>query len=135
VHTVTLSRTNYRIPLWFTEAAAVFLENSPLDYQTAQLMTMALTQDQLFDLQEVDVAFVRPKKPSDRAQGYAQGHWMYRFMRERWGPQAPLTLMDLYAAGVREDAAMRQALGVSQEEFLSAFREWARDDARSWGML
>lgn len=135
VHTVTLSRTNYRIPLWFTEAAAVFLENSPLDYQTAQLLTMALTQDQLFDLQEVNVAFVRPKKPSDRAQGYAQGHWMYRFMRERWGPQAPLTLMDLYAAGVREDAAMRQALGVSQEEFLSAFREWARDDARSWGML
>lgn len=135
VHTVTLSRTNYRIPLWFTEAAAVFLENVPRDYPTCQLLVGALTEDALFDMEEVNIAFVRPKRPNDRAQGYAQGHWMYQFIRERWGPAAPLDLMDLYAAGVREDAAMRQVLGLSQSEFLSAFREWARDDARSWGML
>ncbi len=135
VHTVTLSRTNYRIPLWFTEAAAVFLENVPRDYSTCQLLVGALTNDALFDMEEVNIAFVRPKRRTDRAQGYAQGHWMYEFIRERWGPQAPLDMMDHYAAGVREDAAMRQTLGMSQAEFLSAFREWARDDARSWGML
>ena len=135
VHTVTLSRTNYRIPLWFTEAAAVFLENVPRDYPTCQLLVGALTEDALFDMEEVNIAFVRPKRANDRAQGYAQGHWMYQFIRERWGPAAPLTLMDLYADGVREDAAMRQVLGLSQSEFLSAFREWARDDARTWGML
>jgi len=135
VHTVTLARTDYRIPLWFTEAAAVFLENGPLDYPTAQMLVGALTNDALFDMNEENTAFVRPRNPNDRAQAYAQGHWMYRFIRERWGPRAPLAMMDLYAQGRREDAVMRSVLGLSQSEFLSAFRQWARDDARSWGML
>lgn len=137
-HTVTLSRTNNRIPHWFTEAAAVFLENAPREYDTCRMLVAALTNEagkHLFDMREINISFVRPKHPSDRAQAYAQGHWMYSFIVERWGARAPLRLMDLYAIGIQEDQAMQQVLGLSQDSFLAEFRAWARNDAATWGLL
>ncbi|MBL0927266.1 MAG: tetratricopeptide repeat protein [Phycisphaerales bacterium] len=134
-HTVTLGRTNNRIPHWFTEAAAVWMERAPRDYQTWELLARALATNELFDLVKINTAFVRPEKPTDRSQAYAQGHWMYEFIVDRWGQQACLKLMDEYARGVREDQAMRTVLGIGGDEFLQAFRLWAADDLRKHGML
>lgn len=134
-HTVGLSRTGNRIPHWFTEAQAVNLELAPRDYPTSQLLARVLERGQLFDFTKINLAFSRPEKPSDRAQAYAQGHWMLQFMIERFGPESHLKLMDLYATGVREEAAFQRVLGVSREEFMSQFKPWARAQVVSWGLL
>lgn len=133
-HTVTLSRTKNRIPHWFTEAAAVYLEDAPRDYNTCKLLAGALESGNLFDLSQINVAFVRPRRPTDRAQAYAQGHWMYEYMIERWGMRAPLELMDRYAAGEREASAMRAVLGMEQDDFIRDFESWARGQVAMWGM-
>lgn len=134
-HTVTLSRTNNRIPHWFTEAAAVYLELSPRDYSTCQLLARALESDGLFDFQQINIAFVRPAKPTDRGQAYAQGHWMYEYIIKTYGARAPLQLMDKYAAGVREEEAFQSVLGVSRAQFMEGFKSWARTQLISWGMV
>lgn len=134
-HTVTLSRTKNRLPHWFTEAGAVLLEDAPRDYHTVRLLAGAYEAEALFDFEQINIAFVRPRKPTDRSLAYAQGHWMYEYIIERWGNAAPLTLMDLYASGVREPQAFLQVLGVSREEFLAQFKVWAGEQLRSWGML
>lgn len=133
VHTVTLDRTANRLPHWFTEASAVYLEDAPRAWQTVQLLARAYRDDALFDLEEINIAFVRPKKPTDRSLAYAQGHWMYEYILT-FGPRKPLELMDLYATGVREGPALQQVLGVTQEEFLTGFKAWAGEQLRSWGM-
>lgn len=134
VHTVTLARTNNRIPHWFTEAAAVFLEDAPRDWRTVQLLTNAFNTDTLFDLDAINLAFVRPKKPTDRSQAYAQGHWMYQYIVERFGPRAPLDLMDQYARGTTEEAAYQRVLGQSRAAFFTDFKAWAEQQLISWGM-
>jgi cellulose synthase operon protein C len=134
-HTVGLSRTRNRIPHWFTEAQAVYLEHGPRDYQTAQMLARALTQDDLFDFVKINIAFVRPERPQDRAQAYAQGHWMYEYLVETFGEEAPLKLMDAYAAAVREEQAYQRVLGIGREEFFSRFRLWASEQVTSWGLL
>lgn len=133
-HTVTLSRTNNRIPHWFTEASAVYMELSPRDYQTCQLLARALETGTLFDFNQINLAFVRPRKASDRGQAYAQGHWMYEFMIERFGARAPLELMDKYAQGVREEEAVQQVLGRSRAQFMDEFKAWARTQTKAWGL-
>ncbi|MCB9838318.1 MAG: hypothetical protein H6813_03185 [Phycisphaeraceae bacterium] len=135
VHTVTLARTRNRIPHWFTEAAAVNLELAPRDENAAMILAQALEHDALFDMRQINIAFVRPEKPTDRGQAYAQGHWMYQFIIDRWGERAPLDLMDLYARGMREDGAMQSVLGISQDEFFEQFKQWARQDAKGWGVI
>jgi tetratricopeptide (TPR) repeat protein len=134
-HTVTLSRTRNRIPHWFTEAAAVYLEDTPRDYRRAQLLAGALRSNSLFTLRDINIKFVRPEKPTDRAQAYAQGHWMYEYIVQRWGANAPLELMDLYAIGLREDEAFPTVLGISSADFFDDFKAWAEDEVRSWGLL
>lgn len=134
-HTVNLDRTRNRIPHWFTEASAVYLELSPRDYSTCTLLRDAFEADALFDFVEINIAFVRPRRPADRSLAYAQGHWMYEFMIERWGNKAPLDLMDLYAAGVREEQAFNTVLGMTRSQFLAEFKPWARRQLIAWGML
>lgn len=133
-HTVTLARTFNRIPHWFTEAAAVYLEQSPRDFNTCRLLADVLAADQLFDFNQINIAFVRPARPTDRQQAYAQGHWMYEFIIDQWGDRAPLDLMDLYAKGQREEAAFQSVLGISREEFLRRFKAWAREQVVAWGL-
>ncbi|MBL9001944.1 MAG: hypothetical protein JNK25_12495 [Phycisphaerae bacterium] len=134
-HTVTLSRTKNRLPHWFTEASAVFLEDAPRDYSTVQLLARAYHTQGLFDLDKINIMFARPEKPSDRSQAYAQGHAMYEFIIDRFGADKPLLLMDEYAKGVRESEAFQSLLGVTRDEFLSQFGEWLSVKLEEWGML
>ncbi|MBX3359726.1 MAG: hypothetical protein KF745_15000 [Phycisphaeraceae bacterium] len=133
-HTVSLARTNNRIPHWFTEAAAVYLELAPRENQTCRLLADALRSDALFDFTAINLAFIRPEKPTDRSLAYAQAHWMYQFMIERFGREAPLELMDQYAKGVREEAAFQAVLGVSRDAFFDAFTQWAQGQVQAWGL-
>lgn len=134
-HTVNLDRTNNRIPHWFTEANAVYLELAPRDYSACVLLRDAFEADAFFDFVEINTAFVRPKKPSDRSQGYAQGHLMYEYIITRWGNRAPLDLMDRYAVGIREEQAFTEVLGIGRERFMAEFKPWARAQMVVWGLL
>lgn len=133
VHTVTLSQTRNRIPHWLTEAAAVWLEDAPRDFNTCAMLAQAWVDDDLFNLDEINWAFVRPKRPNDRSMAYAQGHWMVEFMIEQFGHAALLALLDEYAEGFREELAIPAALGVSRGQFYDQFLEWAGRQVRQWG--
>jgi len=134
VHTVTLDRTANRIPHWLTEAAAVDMEHKRRDWRTHELLARALDQDELFDLDAIKWAFVRPKRKTDRALAYAQGHWMVEFMRERHGPDALPRLLLRYERGESESQAMQAVLGMTREQFMQDFLEWAQSQVRSWGL-
>ena len=132
-HTITLSRTRNRIPHWLTEAAAVSMEEAPRDFETCKMLAGALDSGDLLDFDELKWAFVRPKRPGDRALAYGQGHWMVEFMNERFGESALVRLISLYFDGIRHEQAMARALGVTQEQFFGEFVIWAHDQIESWG--
>lgn len=134
-HTVTLSRTKNRLPHWFTEAGAVYLEDAPVDYNVVRLLTQAWRTESFFDFDTINVMFAKPRKPTDRTQAYMQGAWMYAYIIEKYGEDAPLALMDLYAGGMREEGAFQTVLKTSRAEFLSDFSLWFADKLRGWGMI
>lgn len=133
-HTITLDQTRNRIPHWLTEAAAVSMEMAPRSYSSCKLLADAYAQGTLFNLEEIKWAFIRPKRPTDRAKAYAQGHWMVEFMNERFGESALIRLLERYFEGEREQQAMPKALGVSREQFYRDFLEWAGGQVTSWGL-
>jgi hypothetical protein len=133
-HTVTLSMTKNRIPHWLTEAVAVALEDTPRTFENCQLLAAAWRRGELFDLDEINWAFIRPRKPTDRAQAYAQGHWMVEYAEKRFGWDAMRALLFSYAEGIREDEAMRRAFGVTRREFFAGVLEFAAAEVRAWGL-
>lgn len=134
-HTVTLARTKNRIPHWMTEASAVYLEDAPRDANRWKLLAGVDRNDAWFGFDRINLGFIRPEGPSDRAQAYAQSHWMYEYIIERWGADAPLELMDLAAQGVPEADAFARVLGVSREDFMDAFVAHAHEQLIAVGML
>jgi len=134
-HTITLSQTRNRIPHWLTEAAAVSMELKPRDFKTTLSLVNAFEADELFDLDEINWAFIRPKRPGDRSLAYAQGHWMVEFMNERFGMSALIRLLERYFDGEREQDAIPNALGISRDEFYQSFLVWAGEQVKSWGFL
>ena len=133
-HTITLSQTKNRIPHWLTEAAAVSMEDVPRKYERARELAKRWQQDDLFDLDEINWAFIRPRRPGDRSFAYAQGHWMVEYMNERFGDSALIRLLGEYFNGVREEEAIPQALGVNREEFFEGFKDWAGTQVAQWGL-
>lgn len=133
-HTVTLEKTNNRVPHWFTEACAVSQEPEPRDYQTCQLLASALAEHRFFTLDQINWAFVRPKRPDDRALAYAQSEWMFEYITERFGHKAILKILDLSRDGAPENQVVPQAVNQTAADFLSGFRDWATRRIASWGL-
>jgi tetratricopeptide (TPR) repeat protein len=133
-HTVTLSMTKNRIPHWLTEAVAVTMEDTPRTFDTCQMLAAAWQTESLFDLDEINWAFIRPRKQTDRAQAYAQGRWMVEYIERTFGWEPLRKLLFSYAEGIREDEAMRRAFGVSRADFYKGFKAWAAGEVRSWGL-
>ena len=134
-HTVNLARTRNRVIHWMTEANAVFNEDAPRSSQTWALLLDAYENDELFDLDEINTAFVRPKKPSDRGLAYAQGAWMFEYIVERFGKEAPLEIYDASAAGRSSRDAFAQVLGAQPRAFLDEFKAWAHDQLLDRGLI
>ena len=134
-HTVNLSRTKNRIIHWMTEANAVYNEDAPRDERQWMLLLNAYRSGRLFDLDEINEAFVRPKRRGDRSLAYAQGAWMYEYIIERFGPEAPLAIMDASAAGRSATEAFDEGLGINRDEFIEGFMAWANEQLLSFGLL
>ena len=134
VHTVTLDQTDNRIPHWFTEACAVSQEPGPRDYNTCQLLATTLLNDELFDLDEINWGFVRPKKPTDRALAYAQAHWMFQYITQRFGHRTILKMLALSRQGVAENRIVPEATGQTADAFMSGFKQWAHQQVDDWGL-
>ncbi|MFA9478027.1 tetratricopeptide repeat protein [Phycisphaerales bacterium AB-hyl4] len=134
VHTLNLSQTNNRVPHWFTEACAVAEEYVERNYSTAQLLAWALHEDELFTLETINWGFVRPRTPRDRPLAYAQAHWMHEFIVHRFGHDAIVDMLNLHAKGVEDVPAIEQVTGLDGDGFMSAFRQWAHDQVRQWGL-
>lgn len=133
-HTITLSQTRNRIPHWLTEAAAVSMEGVPLKFETAKDLARRWRRGELFDLDEINWAFIRPKRRGDRGFAYAQGHWMVEYMNEQFGSSAIVVLLGEYFRGAREEEALMAALGVSRAAFFDGFKVWAGLQVEAWGL-
>ena len=134
-HTITLDRTRNRIPHWLTEAASVSMEHAPRDYQTATMLALALRSGRLFDLDEINWAFIRPKTPTDRPMAYAQGAWMVEYLDEVHGEQALVELLGHYFDGRPEHEAISSVLGLERTVFFERFQDWAREQSAQWGFF
>lgn len=134
-HTVNLSRTRNRVIHWMTEANAVFNEDAPRDQNQWNLLVNAFRTGGLFDLEEINIAFVRPGKPTDRPLAYAQGAWMFEYLVEEFGQKAPRQIMDASTSGRSAPEAFEEVLDLNPEEFMDGFTQWAITDLRDHGLL
>ncbi len=133
-HTVNLAQSKNRVPRWLTEGAAVQMEGAGRTYERNVMLANALEVGELFTMDEIDWAFIRPKRPGDIGQAYSQGNWMVEFIINQWGMPKLVDLLERMQQGDRPEAAFKTALGVDREQFFAGFLVWAERQVQQWGL-
>ena len=134
VHTITLNQTDYRIPHWFTEGCAVSQEPGDRPYSECLLLAKAYARSRLFDLKQINWAFVRPEEPQDRPLAYAQSSWMIEYITEKYGFGAVIKMLEQFREGATTSQAIRYATGQDGQQLMVGFRAWAGEQILTWGL-
>lgn len=132
-HTLTLAASNNRIAHWFTEGLATFQEDAPRSHEWRRLLADAVRRNDLFTLESIDWAFVRPKRPNDRLLAYAQSEWMCEYIIERFGYASLGRMISGFRERKTQEQIIAEILGVTTSTFDQCFGKWARDQASTWG--
>jgi tetratricopeptide (TPR) repeat protein len=132
-HTVTLAATDNRISHWMTEGLAVMEEHSPLQWAWVPMLYRAVTKHELFDMDALTWAFIRPQRPSDRQLAYAESFWVCTYITQTYGHDAILKMLDEFKAGGLQEDVFPKILGRSQTQFFQEFSQWCARQVAGWG--
>ncbi len=124
VHILTLQQTDFNIPHWYTEALAVRTEGLVLPDTWKRLLVRRLAEGDVYTLRTIHDGFRRPRTPDDWTLAYCQSRQYARFIEERWGFAALQRLLEAYREGLRTEAAIPTACGLTLDEFEREYRAW-----------
>ena len=117
IHVISLQQTNFNIPHWYTEGLAVYSEGLPRPARWNGLLLQRVPSGKLLDLKTINFGFTRPSSGSDHQMAYCQSELYVQYMLARWGSGRQRRFLEAYVDGKSTEEAIRQALGVSQENF------------------
>ena len=126
VHVLNLQQTNFNIPHWYTEALAVENEGYPRPQQWNELLLDRTTKGKLFNLDNLNLAFVRPHSSDDWTMAYCQAQLYAQYMLKKYGPDALAKMLAGYADNLSTRAALKREFGVEQEDFEKGYLEFVK---------
>ncbi len=124
VHVINLQQTDFNIPHWFTEALAVLNEGYPRPREWDELLVERSRQGKLFDLDSINLGFIRPHSSADWTLAYCQSELYAQYMLERFGADAIAKILSAYAANLTTPEALQRAFEVNQADFERGYREY-----------
>ncbi len=116
-----------------TEGLAVLEEHSPLQWTWVPMLYRAVTKDELFDMDALTWAFIRPRRPSDRQLAYAESFWVCTYITETYGHDSVLKMLAEFKAGGLQEDVFPKILGRSQQDFFIEFKKWCGKQIANWG--
>jgi len=122
VHVITLQRTRYNMPRWFTEGLAVHCEHAPRPAHWNHRLHKARAGGELLDLGSIDAAYTRPGDQQKFQLAYCQGELYVEYMLKLGGWRAVLRMLDAYRSGSQTAEAVAEVFGTSLEEFETGYR-------------
>ncbi|HEY6194183.1 MAG TPA: tetratricopeptide repeat protein [Candidatus Eisenbacteria bacterium] len=124
VHIVNLQQSDFNIPRWFTEGLAVHYEGPGHPGVWDQVLARRVAADSLFDLDDINLGFVRPSSGEDWALAYYQAELYTRYMETAFGAGAPANMIGAYADHLDTRAALKRSFGVTLEAFEAGYRKY-----------
>jgi tetratricopeptide (TPR) repeat protein len=116
VHVLNLQQTNFNIPHWFTEALAVLNEGYPRTEIWNQLLAERVPKRDLFNLDTINLGFVRPKSSLDWQMAYCQAELYAEYLLMTYGDEALAKMLDAYADNLTTEAALKRCFNVEKAD-------------------
>jgi cellulose synthase operon protein C len=126
-HIFTLEASKHNIPRWFSEGVSVFEEwnTGPLNAVRIPLHVLKSLQTQEFlPIAELDRGFVQPEYQNQVIVSYMQAGLICEFVRQKFGFDKLVDMLNIYAEGVNTTGVVAQALDLTVGEFDTQFTEY-----------
>src|SRR5262249_39677134 len=117
VHLFNLEQTNFQIPHWFTEGLAVTLEGTEPPPSWNALLARKVSENDLLNLDNILLGFVRPRSPEQWQQAYLQSQLYVEYLMKTHGEKSVGKLLAAFAEGLETDAALEKAIDVKKPAF------------------
>lgn len=124
VHVLNLQQTEFNIPHWYTEALAVQSEGYPRPRIWDELLAARVPKGELFDLDNINLGFIRPASGLDWQMAYCQSQLYAQYMLKQYGDDALLRMLSAYRDNLGTAAALRRCFQVEQADFERGYREF-----------
>lgn len=126
IHVLNLQQTNFNIPHWYTEALATLNEGYPRPRQWNDLLRARMTRNELFNLNNINLGFIRARNGEDWNLAYCQAELYAEFMLTKFGDDALARMLAAYASNLNTRAAIQRSFGIDQEEFDRQYLEYVK---------
>jgi tetratricopeptide (TPR) repeat protein len=130
VHVFNLEQTGYKVPHWFTEGLAVANEGYPMPSEWNHLLRDRLASGDLFNLDTINLGFIRPASGEDWQLAYLQSLQYVEYLKKAHGKERIGELLKAYADGLTTDAAITKCCKVSKDVFEKGYRQHLEDLAK-----
>ncbi|MCA9081185.1 MAG: tetratricopeptide repeat protein, partial [Planctomycetaceae bacterium] len=127
VHVLTLQKTGFNMPHWYTEALAVTNEDRELPDEWYDLLLRRVPAGEVFNLSSINLGFQRPKTPDDWTMAYCQSLMYARYFTKTFGDDALARLTEAYRRNPQTSVALPKAFGVSVEEIEAGYSKYLND--------
>lgn len=122
VHIFNLAQTNYRCPHWLTEGLAVRNEKMKHPHLWTRTLLEAYETENLFNLDDIMIGFVKPRNQSVWILAYCQSHLYVDYAIAQYGEEVIPKLMKAYSEGLDTTQAIRQACGIEKDVFEAGYK-------------
>jgi Tfp pilus assembly protein PilF len=127
VHVLNLQQTNFNVPHWFTEALAVETEGYARPPEWNALLKERVPKGELFNLDSINLGFVRPASSHDWQMAYCQAQLYAHYMLKSHGDDALAKMLAAYADNLDTRAALRRSFDIDQESFEAGYLDYLRE--------
>jgi Tfp pilus assembly protein PilF len=130
VHVLNLQQSRFNIPHWYTEALAVESEGYPRSEVWNKLLAERVPKGDVFNLDTINIGFVRPKSSLDWQMAYCQAQLYAQYMLKTYGDDALAKMLSAYRDNLDTKAALKRSFDVEQAKFEAGYLDYIRNIAK-----
>jgi tetratricopeptide (TPR) repeat protein len=130
VHIFNLEQTDMQVPHWLTEGLAVANEGFARPPEWNRVLIERLTSDNLLNLDNITLGFVRPRSQDEWTLAYCQSNLYVEFIKKNFGEKSIGELLSAYADGKSDAEALKIACHVDKGEFEKNYKQFLKETVK-----
>ena len=119
-HVMVLQMSDFRVPRWYTEAFSTYLEDDSR-LQSDRMMIDAIAHNGIKDIDKMNEYF-----RSNMLMAYVHGRYVIEYIDQKYGFDAHIKAIKLFAKGKKLEEALTEATGASIEELNKGQHEFVK---------
>jgi tetratricopeptide (TPR) repeat protein len=131
VHVFNLTQTKGKVPHWFTEGLAVRYEGPNIPPSWHALLADKYNNNDLLDLDNILLGFIRPRSPLQWQQAYLQSLLYVEYLTKTHGEKSIGKMLAAFQEGLDTGAALEKACGVKKAAFEKGYRAFLAERVKN----